>query len=129
MKATPEIRKVLTNRDLSAKVWIYFSTKTAGSDFDEYEANYTFTDLNPIPIKAYVRTLDPEKAFYKQYGLHVADTKEIICEEKYKSYFENASKIVIDENTYQVFRSGTGNNTLISPRPGALIRVVLTRRD
>ncbi len=129
MKPLPEIRTLLKNRDFTTKVTIYFSTKTAGSDFDPYEANYTFTDLNPVTIKARVRTLDPEKAFYKQYGLHLSDSKEIICEARFQAYFEKCNKVVIEGNTYQVFKSGTGNNTLISPRPGSLIRVVLTRKD
>ncbi len=130
MKLIPEIRKVLKDKNFRKTVVVYFSTKAAGDDYDPYENNAEFTNLNPVAITdAYVRTLDPEKAFYKQYGLHLSDSKEIICEARYQSYFEHCNKIEIDGNTYQVFKSGTGNNTLISPRPGGLIRVVVTRRD
>ena len=56
--------------------------------------------------------------------------KEIVCESKYRGWFESLScnKIVIDGDEYEVFREGTGNRAIIQKRPYNLIRVVLQKR-
>lgn len=127
MRKIPAIKKLLKDKDLMTKIRIFFSTKAAGDDFDPYEDNYQFTNLNPITIKGYVRDVSPEALVWKQYGLDNVGAKEIICEEKYKTWFENCSKIEIDSIEYQVFREGTGNRSLIVKRPYQLIRVVVTK--
>ncbi len=129
MKYLSDINRILSEKGLTTKVKIYFSTKAAGDDYDGYEANYVYTNLNPITIKAYVREITPESAFWKQYGLHQAGMKEIICYDKYKSYFENANKIEIDSIEYQTFKGGTGSRTLITKRPFKMLRVVVSRKD
>ena len=103
------------------------SSKAAGDDFDTYEKNYTFTNLNPITIKAYVRELSPEALVYKSYGLHEMGAIEILCDSRFKNAFENCNKVVVDNIVYQVFKEGTGNRTIIQTRPYNIIRVVLSR--
>lgn len=129
MKSIRPIVKLLKNKELSTKIYLYFSTKSAGDDYDPYENNYAFTNLNPICIKGHVISIKPETAYWKQFGLNETDVKEVICEEHYQAYFELANKIVIDNKTYQVYKSGTGNRTLITKRPNKLIRVILTRKE
>ena len=129
MKSIYMVKKLLKDKAFTTKVSIYFSTKVAGDDFDPYEANYVTTNLNPVTIKAYVRDISPEALVWKQYGLHNTGAKEILCDDKYKNWFEKANKIVIDGETYQVFKEGTGNRTIITKRPYNLIRVVLSRLD
>ena len=123
------INKLLKNTEHSTKIYLYFATKTAGDDFDPYENNYTFSNLNPIIIKGYVRELTSESAFYKQYGLHQSGMKQILCDSRWRSALENANKIVIDSITYQTFKAGTGNKTLITKRPHQMLRVVVSRKD
>jgi len=129
MKYKRRILELIKKKDLTTKIYIYMSSKSAGDDFDSYEQNYTNANLNPLVIKGYVRELSAEQAFYKQYGLHQSGMKEILCEEKYRNYFEKCNKIEIDSIEYQVFKSGTGGRTLIEKRPYRLLRVVVSRKD
>ena len=55
--------------------------------------------------------------------------KEILCEAKYRKWFELCNKIVVDNIEYQVFKSGTGGKTMIIERPLNIIRVVVSRLD
>lgn len=103
------------------------ATKAAGDDFSPYEANYTYTNMSPIIIRAYVREVSPEALVYKQYGLHRMGAKEIICELKYRDLFTNCNKVVIENDEYQVFREGVGSRALIQERPYNMMRVVLSK--
>lgn len=129
MRKIPFLNNILKDKEFTTKIYIYMSTKAGGDDYDPYEANYDFTNLNPIIIKGYVRELSPETAFWKQYGLFQNGMKEILCEARYRKYFELCNRIVIDSIDYQVFKSGTGGKTMITERPFNIIRVVLSRKD
>ena len=122
------IKKILKHSNFTKKIYLYMSSKAAGDDYDPYEDNYTFSNLNPIIIKGYVSELSPEALAWKQYGLQNMGAKEIICRSLYKNAFENCNKIEIDNDEYQVFKDGTSGKTLISNRPNKLIRVVITRK-
>lgn len=121
-----QVNRILQNKEIATKVYFYFSTQAYGDDYDKYENNTTDVLLSPIAIKMYVREVTPEALVWKQYGLANIGTKEIICDKKYKSYFEKAARIKIDDVSYQVFKEGTGSKTLISTRPMDQIRVILT---
>jgi hypothetical protein len=122
------INDMLKNSNFSTKVEIYFSTKVVGEDFNPYERNYTFNNLNPITIKAYVREVSPEALVYKQYGLAELGAKEILTEKRYIEYFRQANLIKIDGDEYIVYKEGTGNRLMISERPFNLIRVVVSKK-
>jgi len=124
-----EVFRLIEDDKLCSEIKIYLSTKVAGDDFDSYENNYTDQLLNPILVKGYVREISPEALVWKQYGLSNIGTKEILCRRKYRNYFETCAKIEVDGEEYQVFKEGTGGKTIISERPGELIRVVITRKD
>ena len=128
-KRIPEVTNLLKHTNFSTKISIFMSTKTAGDDYDEYEDNYTYSNLNPIIVKGYVREVSPEALVYKQYGMQNMGAKEILCDSKYKNLFENCNLIEIDSDKYMVFKEGTNNRTLISDRPNKLIRVVVTRSE
>lgn len=127
-KHNKEIDRLLNDANLSTKVSIYFGYKTFGDDYDEYEANSIDAKLNPKTIKAYVRDVSPEALVYKQYGLHEVGAKEILCDAKYKTWFEKCAKIVIDSKEYQVFKEASGQRMIITDRPFQTIRIVLSRR-
>ena len=61
-------------------------------------------------------------------GLKEQGAVEVICEKRYKNYFEKSNKILIDDEEYQVFKEGTGNRSIITERPKNLIKVVLQRK-
>lgn len=122
------IKDLLKHNKFTTKVKIYMSTKTYGDDYDAYEDNYTFTNLNYITIKAYVRTLTPETAFYKQYGVYEKDIKEIICEDRFYDAFRKCNKVEIGNDEYEVLKTATGQGTIIK-RPYKLIRVTLKRKE
>lgn len=127
-KHNKEIDKILNDSNLSTKVSIFFKYTTYGDDYDEYEKNTIDAKLNPKTIKAYVRDVSPEALVYKQYGLHEVGAKEIICDARYKEWFEKCAKIVIDSKEYQVFKEATGQRAIITSRPFQTIRVVVSRR-
>ena len=128
MKKLTEINKLLKHSDYSTKVKIYMSYRTAGDDFDPYEANYEYKNLNPITIKAFVTQISPSALVYKQYGLKEIGAVEIITEEKYKNLFEKCNKIEINGEEYEVYKEAVGNRSIITERPFNLIRVVLQKR-
>jgi hypothetical protein len=129
MQKKRSIENLITKEKLTTKVKIFFATKSSGDDYDPYEANSTFTNLNPITIKAYVHEITPEQAFYKQYGLHQSGMLEIICDERFRNLFEICNKIEINSIEYQTFKAGTGGRTTITKRPFNTIRVILSRKD
>ena len=118
---------ILRDQQLNAPIQIYMSTLVADEDFDSFGANYTPTNLNPITVYGYVRELSPESAFWKQYGVYQTGMVEIICQKTCEQYFALANRIVISGVDYQIYKAGTGNKTMITERPGQLLRVVLTR--
>ena len=123
-----QITDLIENPALTTKIYIYFGYITYGDDYDEYEKNTIDAKLNPKIIKAYVRDVSPEALVYKQYGLHEQGAKEVICDAKYKAWFEKCAKIVIDSKEYQVYKEGAGQRAIITERKFDMIRVVLSRR-
>jgi len=127
MRKKTAILRLVKNKEFTTKVRISFATKAAGDDFDPHEANYVYTKLNPQTIKAYVSSIAPEKTYWKQYGLAETEIKEIICEDRYKEWFEQCEEIEIDNKKYQVFKYG-GTKTAITDRPYKMIRVTVSRK-
>ena len=121
------IHELLRDIDFTEKIRLYFSTKFAGEDYDNYENNYTESYLNPIVIRGLVRNISPEALVWKQYGLSEIGSIEIIVNAKYKSWFTNVAKIEVNGDFYTVFKSGTGLRSIIQDRPNKIIRVILKK--
>jgi len=129
VKKIPSIWKLLTKRDdLLTKVYFYFPTKSVGVDFDPYEKNYTYTNLNPNAVKMYVREIETESLIWKQMGTKEVGAKEILCPFRYKNWFLNANKIVIEDDDYEVYRENVGNRVMMSKRPFQQLRVILRKK-
>ena len=129
MKRLPDLDRLLTDSEFSTKVSLYMSTKTAGDDYDPREKNYTYTNLNPVTIKVYAREITPESAFYRQYGTAKAGAMELICKDTYRTWFENAKRIVINSTEYETYKDATGARVSIVGRPYKMIRVILSRKE
>ena len=127
-KKNLEIVKLLNSKEFSTKIEIYFSTKSANSDFDPYEKNYTYTNLNPRVIRGYIREIDVESLVWRQIGTQETGAKEILCEAKYANLFRNCNKIVINNDTYEVYKEALGNRVIIQARPLKLIAVVVRKK-
>ena len=71
-KRIPELNRILNHSNFCTKITIYMSKKSAGTYYDGYEQNYTYTHLNPITIKGYVseellgHDLELHTAFFKR---------------------------------------------------------------
>lgn len=126
-KLNRQILKTIEDSGLNTKIQIFFSNKTVGEDFDPYEKNYTYTNQNPLTIKAYISDVSPEALVWKQYGLTEIGMKEIICNKKYAQWFRLCNKIKIDGDSYQVYKESVGNRFLITELPLKLIRVLVTK--
>jgi hypothetical protein len=121
------ILKTIEDSGLNAKIQIFFSQRTVGTDFDPYEKNYTYTNQNPLTIKGYITDVSPEALVWKQYGLTEVGMKEITCNSKYAQWFRICNKIEINGDTYQVYKENVGNRLLITELPLKLIRVIVSK--
>jgi hypothetical protein len=119
----PYIKDLIANN--GTKILVYFATKVAGEDFDPYTKNYERVNLPPKCIIGYVLQVTPEKLVWKQYGLQEMGAVEILCESKYKDWFKNCNRVVINGNDYSVFRLGSGKQAMIHERAGGIIKVSL----
>ena len=126
-KSTPEFRTLFKDKNFTTKIYLYMSTKSAGEDFDSEEKNYTYTNLNPIVVKAYVRDIKPESLVWRQIGLAETGAKELICEYRYVEQFKLANKIKIDSDEYQVYRENVGNRVLITKLNFGMAKIVLKK--
>jgi len=127
-KRNLELSKLLKDSNFCTKISIYFSVKSFGDDYDPYENNYTLTDNNPLTIKGYVREISYESLVWRKMGTKEMGAKEIICEEKYASWFRIASRIVIDGDDYEVYREAVGMNSYIQKLPCKTIKVVVRKK-
>lgn len=127
-KKNLEINRMLKSKEFSTKIYLYFSTKSVGEDYDSEEKNYTFTNLNPHVVKGYVREVKAEALVWKQYGLSETGAKEVICEYKFAEWFRLANKIEIDGDSYEVYKENIGNRCLIEKRPFSLCRIILRKK-
>jgi len=118
---------IFKDNSVSSKIYIYFASQMAGDDYDEFEKKRVPLNLNPIVIKGYVREINPEALVWKQYGLANIGAKEVLCDDKYESYFRNCQKIEIDGIEYQVFKEGVGSKAIIQKRPFQTLRVIIMR--
>ena len=73
---------LLKNSEFVKKIYIYMSTKTAGDDYDPYENNFTYTNLNPKIVKGYVSQLSPQSLVWKSYVLKEQGAIEVVCDKK-----------------------------------------------
>lgn len=126
-KKNIELTKILKSREFSTDIKLYFSTRTVGDDFDPEEKNYTYTNLNPITIKGYVRDIKMEALVWKQYGLSEVGAKEVLVEDKYADWFRKCNKVVIDGDDFTVYKEATGNRLLITKLPLKIVKIVLQK--
>ena len=70
---------------------------------DPYEKTSTKTFLNPLPIKALVRSVSVEALKWAYYGNIPIGSKEIICEKKYLTLLKTADKIKIGEDYFKTY--------------------------
>jgi len=124
-KRDRNIHKLFSDKNLCTKIHIFFSTASAGDDWDSYEENLVYTNLNPITIKGYVRAMTLERLAYKEYGLSQMGAKEILCDSKYKKWFNKCNKIHIGEELYEVFKAADSTTNTIIERPFNMIRVTI----
>ena len=127
-KSLSSIRSILQERNFTTKVKLFFSITSYGDDYDPFEDNVTYTSLNPLTIRAYVRDISPEALVWKSYGMKEVGAKELLCDSKYTSYFLNANEIEIDGDKFEVYREAEGNRNIIQKRHFNLIRVILQKK-
>jgi len=128
MKKINRIYNLIEDKQFRTKAKLYFSTKTAGADFDPYEENYTTSNLNPVIVKGYVKQLTVTSLVWKNYGLKEQGAIEFFCREKYRNWFENCNRILINDEDYEVFKEGTGGKCIITSRPFQIIKVILQKK-
>lgn len=128
MKRLPEITKCLNDRNFNTKIKVYMSTKVMGPGYNPYEGNYTTGNLNPITVKGYRKEISPSSLVYRQMGIKETGAVQIVCDEKYKSYFELCNKIEIEGDEFEVYKTAVGSRASIQKQPYKMIRVVLSKK-
>jgi hypothetical protein len=115
-------------QEQGTKIYIYFGVREYNEDYDPYNKNVDYVNLNPHVIMGYVQMISPEKLVWKQYGLQEMGAVEVLCESRYKDWFKTCTRVVINGEDYSVFKVGNGKRVLIQDRPGNMIRVVLEKK-
>lgn len=135
-KRIKEFEDLMLKDYTCCKIKLYFCVKTAEDGYDPYEQNLTTTNLNPKTIKAYIHEVTPQQLIYKQYGLSNIGAQEIICDEKYLTWFAIANKIVIDDIDYRIIVLGNAAGSTSNPKGSIFTKrafkmgkVVLVRND
>jgi len=122
------LETLLTHSYNKTKITIYFSTESVGTDFDKYEKNYTYTNLNPHTFSGYTREIEFESLAWRQIGTQETGAKELICSDKYKDWLKNCNKLTIDGDDYEVYKEALGSRVIIQERPFKLIRVIVRKK-
>ena len=86
----------------------------------------TKTNLNPVTIKGYAVDISGAKVVYRGIGKGIEQALDFYCEKRYRNYFEQASKIEIAGNEYEIYKDGS--SLYIQSRPFNLIRISLKRK-
>jgi hypothetical protein len=126
-KRNLKINRLLRDKNLCTKIYLYMSTKSVGEDFDSEENNYTYSNLNPITVKGYVTDIKPESLVYRQVGLAETGAVEVLCENRFAEYFRLANKIIIDDDQFQVYKDNVGNRLQITKIPFELCKIMLVK--
>jgi len=121
------IQRILNNHGVGTDILIYFSSKSAGDDYDPYEKNYTYSNLNPLCVRGYVREISPNSLVWRQMGYEETGAVEILCEDRYENYFKYCNKITIDSVEYEVFKNASGGRAVMQKLYPKLLKVVLRR--
>lgn len=122
-----DIREIVDRGEFKTKVQIIFGRKSAGEDFDQYQKNYTFTNLAPITIYALVREPNADSLVYRQLGQVGLGAIEIVCNDKYYDWFKKCTKIRVNAQEYVVYKDSTGIHALLQKRVGGLMRTLLQK--
>ena len=128
MKRLPEITKALNDKNFSTKIKVYMSTKVMGAGFNPYEQNFTFSNLNPITLKGYVKEISPSSLIYRQMGQKETGAVSVTCDVKYTEYFRLSNKVEISGDEFEVYKDATGNKSSIQVMPYKMIRVILSKK-
>lgn len=110
-------------------ITFYFGYNTKDENFDTYENNYVKTLINPLTVKAFVRELSITSLIFRHYGLEYKGAVELLIDETYLNWFKICTKIKINDNYYEVFRSSVGQYSSIRQAPFGLLLVVLERKS
>jgi hypothetical protein len=96
-----DIFKILRETGHIRTIWLYPARETVN---DPYENTTHKCFLNPLPVKALIKTISPDALRWKFFGTLPIGTKEVIFENKYISLFKIADKIKIDNEFYKTWK-------------------------
>lgn len=115
----------------SIKIQIYLkSSHTVGTNYDPYRnTGKTKSIRNPIPIKAIVSDISPEKLIIKEMGLTISGAKSIIIKSSDVNFIKLSEKIVINGINYYKYSDAIGTKLLIYDRPFNFKRIILFVKD
>jgi len=128
MKRVLDFQNLLRDRNLTKKVLVYFAERSYEDGYDPYENLPTYTNGNPLTFRAYVSQLSPTSLVWKGYGLKEEGSVELVCDKRFRNWLENANKIEIDGDEYQVFKEGSGRRSIITTVAFNLIKAILQRK-
>lgn len=79
------------------------------SETDPYEHTIELLYLNPIPIKAMIAQISPEKMVWRFYGKKVSEAKELIIEQNNLNLIRMSYKIEIEGTEFLAYNDKTAN--------------------
>lgn len=115
----------------SQKIAIYlFSSKIKSTGYDPFRNTGQETEQrNAIYKKAIVRQFTPEKLIYREMGLALSNSVELIMKTSDVGFIKLAEEIIIKGKSYVTFNEALGNKCLIFERPYNFSRVILFSQE
>ena len=110
-------------------IWVYLkATNTKGANYDKFlNVGYTRTQQSPVPVKAYIRQLQPNSLIMRELGLVISGAIEIFVANNDAELIKIAEKITYKYGTYSVYNQALGNKFQITQLPTGHSRIVLFR--
>ena len=115
--------------DWVEEIWVYLkATNTKSGSYDPYlNVGFTKTQQNPIPVKAYVRQLQPNSLIMRELGLTISGAIEIFVSDNDAELLKIAEKIIYKYGEYSIYNKALGSKFQITQLPTGHSRVVLFR--
>lgn len=105
-------------------------SRTQGSNYDPFrDTGYSKTVLNPLFIKAVIRTISPNSLIIREMGLTESGAIQLLIRDSDVEFIRLSEKILINEEEYYAYNDAVGNRLQIFPLEFGYSRIVIFRKD
>jgi hypothetical protein len=115
----------------SKKVKVFLrGSKSYGSNYDPLrDTGYTKTVLNPLFIRAIIRTVSANSLIIREMGLTESGAIQILIKDSDVEFIRLSEKILINEKEYYAYNDAVGNRLQIFPLSFGYSKIIIFRKD